>query len=769
MTKVADVVTGIWKRYLLTGLAASVVCVTLPLGIGRDFFYCLIGLSSAAAILMGIRSNRPLHPAPWYLLATGTGAWALADAIYTWYERAVPDAPFPALDNVFYLAVYPLFIAALILLGQRHGDEPSQPMVLEDTAILAVTFGLLAWVFLVEPIWAAHQQPLANRVVGVAYPFCAVLLVTILIRLATSARARNPAFLLVAGSAAALIIADSAFAMGLFVPAIAAHGYLLDLGWLMSYVLWGAAALHPSMSELSLPQPPRTLRLNSFRLVMLALTAAIGPLILGAELIFGHHLDLWPVIIAATALVVLGITRVGRIMRLLESQAKRLGQLADTDYTTGLVNRRYFVDRLGELLEAAHPEVTGLLLVHLERLSEIQDTLGHATADAILRAVGARLGELTGQRALVSRIRNDLFGVLDPSITSGQEADDAAMAIRQALERPLDLPDLSVSVEVSIGALVLPEDGAKPDIALLRADVALSVARARPGRTACYGIGMVSGDTLAPVLMGELREAIDQGDIVVHYQPQVEIASGRVLGVEALVRWQHPRHGLLAPDTFIPSAEQTGLIGPLTQHVLNCALEQCARWQSEGLDLTVAVNLSVRSLLDPGLVDDVSCALQSHGVPPRSLELEITESSAMVNLRRSVEVLGALAALGVKLSIDDYGTGHSSLAYLQQLPVGRLKLDRSFVTAMIVDPASAAIVDSTIELARVLHFEVVAEGVEDDATLLRLREMRCSTAQGFDLGPPVTASLLPELITRIEQRLAVVLATSQVSTTPPMR
>jgi EAL domain-containing protein (putative c-di-GMP-specific phosphodiesterase class I) len=271
------------------------------------------------------------------------------------------------------------------------------------------------------------------------------------------------------------------------------------------------------------------------------------------------------------------------------------------------------------------------------------------------------------------------------------------------------------------------------------------------------------------VLMGELREAIDQGDIVVHYQPQVEIASGRVLGVEALVRWQHPRHGLLAPDTFIPSAEQTGLIGPLTQHVLNCALEQCARWQSEGLDLTVAVNLSVRSLLDPGLVEDVRCALQSHGVPPRSLELEITESSAMVNLRRSVEVLGALAALGVKLSIDDYGTGHSSLAYLQQLPVGRLKLDRSFVTAMIVDRASAAIVDSTIELARVLHFEVVAEGVEDDATLLRLREMRCSTAQGFDLGPPVTASLLPELITRIEQRLAVVLATSQVSTTPPMR
>jgi diguanylate cyclase (GGDEF)-like protein len=764
-----DVMRGAWRGYLLAGLVASALCAALPLGVGRDILYCLIGLSSAAAILVGVRNNRPVHPAPWYLFATGTAGWALSDGLYSWYQHAVPNAPFPTLDNVFYLAVYPLFIAALILLGRRRGDQSQPPAVLEDTAILTVTVGLLAWVLLVEPIWAVHGQPLANRVVGVAYPFCAVLLITMMIRLATSARVRNPAFILVAASAATLIIADSLFAMGLFMPAIAAHGSLLDLGWLMSYVLWGAAALHPCMSELSSAQPPRTIRLNAFRLSMLALTAAIGPLILGVELLAGRHLDVWPVIIAAGALVMLGITRVGRIMQLLESQTKRLGQLADTDYTTGLVNRRYFVDRLGELLAATRPEVTGLLLVHLERLSEIQETLGHPTADAILRAVGDRLGELTGQGALVARIRNDLFGVLDPAITSGQEADNAATAIRQALERPLELADLSVSVEISIGALVLPKDGAKPDIALLRADVALSVARARPGRTACYGIGMVSGDTLAPVLMGELRGAIDHGDIVVHYQPQVEIASGRVLGVEALVRWQHPRHGLLAPDAFIPSAEQTGLIGPLTHHVLDQALDQCAQWQRTGLDLTVAVNLSVRNLLDPGLVDDVRCALQSHDVAPGFLELEITESSAMVNLRRSVEVLGELAELGVRLSIDDYGTGHSSLAYLQQLPVGRLKLDRSFVTAMTIDPASAAIVDSTIELARVLHFEVVAEGVEDDTTLLRLRDMRCSTAQGFDLGPPVTASLLPELVSSIERRVGAMLGTSGASPAPQTR
>jgi diguanylate cyclase len=763
-------VMAIWRRYLLAGLVASAVVAAVPVGVGRDLGYCLIGLSSAIAILVGVRRNRPTHPAAWYLFAIGTTAWALADSLYGWYQQPAESGPLPSLDSVIDLAVYPLFAAALLLLGRpRHRALPASDE-LEDTAILTVSAGLLAWVFLVEPIWAAPQVPLSSRLLGVVYPLCDVLLFALLMRLTTSTRVRNPAFLLVTGSVGALLVCDSVFAMGLVVPAIAAHASVLDFGWLMSYVLWGAAALHPSMVELSSPQPPRALRATTFLLALLAATAALGPLILGGELIAGHQpLDVGPVIIAAGVLVGLGIARVGRMMRLLESQAQRLGRLADTDYATALVNRRYFVEHLSELLACAHPEVTGLLLVHLERLSEIEETLGHPTADDVLRALGVRLGEQTGERALVARMRNDTFGILDPSVTSGQEANCATVAIREALERPLELPDLSLSIEVSIGALVLPEDGTETDVTLLRAEVALSVAKARPGRTACYGIGMESGDTLAPVLMGELREAIEHADIVVHYQPQVEIRSGRVSGVEALVRWQHPRHGLLEPDTFIPSAEQMGLIGPLTDYVLNGALHQCALWESDGLALTVAVNISAGNLLDPDLVGDVRSALQRHGVKAPSLELEITESSAMVNLRRSVEVLGALAELGVKLSIDDYGTGHSSLAYLQQLPVARLKIDRSFVTEMTVDPMNAAIVDSTIKLARVLHFEVVAEGVEDDATLLALREMECSTAQGFNLGPPVAAPLLPALISRIESRLRPVLGTARLSKTLPVQ
>ncbi|NMM33870.1 MAG: bifunctional diguanylate cyclase/phosphodiesterase [Phycicoccus sp.] len=502
-------------------------------------------------------------------------------------------------------------------------------------------------------------------------------------------------------------------------------------------------------------------------LALFGIAIAIGPVIVGGELIAGRPVDAWPVVIAAGATVVLAIARLRRMMRLLESQTERLSQLADTDYVTGLANRRHLVDRLDKLLAVAQPEPTGFLLVGLARFSEINETLGTPTADAILHAVGVRLGELTGDGALVARMGSDTFGVLDPSITTGEEASRAAIHIREALERPLELPDLSVSVEARVGSLVLPEDGAEPAVALLRADVALSVAKGRSGHTASYGVDLEPGDMLAPVLIGELSQAIRAGLLVAYYQPQIEIATGRVYGVEALARWEHPRHGLLGPDAFIPAAEQAGLIGSLLQHILDSALLQCSRWRSEGLDLTVAVNLSARNLLDPGLVDDVWSALQHHGLPPGSLELEITEGTAMVDPRRSIHVLGALAQLGVKLSIDDYGTGHSSLAYLQQLPVNRLKIDRSFVTEMTVDAASAAIVRSTIELARVLQFDVVAEGVEDDATLVMLRDMDCYAAQGFVLGRPVAPPRLPDLIRRIEERLTGVLGTPTLSPARP--
>jgi len=748
----------IWRRYLLVGLVVSAAYLALPLGAVADLVYCLVGASAAGAIVVGVRMHRPAHPVAWYLFAAGWLSWTLGDALYGWFEDVALITPFPSLADVSYLAAYPLLAAGLLVLVQSRGTGRGSAALL-DTAMLTVGLGLPYWIFLIEPAWSAEAEPLLTRLVGSAYPFGDVLLIAMLMRLSTGGGERNAASRLIASSIAILLVADTTFAISAFVPAFAAYTHLFDFGWLAAYVLWGTAALHPSMSALSTPAPERAETTSAGRMVMLAAAVAIGPAILAIEMILAVPLHNLPVAIASALMVPLILVRMIRMVNQLESQAERLSRLAETDYVTGLANSRHFVDRLDEFLGATRPKVAGFLLIDLERFSEINDTLGRRTADAILHAVGVRLGELTGEGALVARMSSDLFGVLDPSISCSDEAGHAAVRIRKALERPLELPDLSVSVQVAVGALVLPEDGAETELALLRADAAVSTARMRPGRTACY-VGDTEGTgTLAPLVIRDLREAIEHGDLVVHYQPQVQILSGRVLGVEALVRWQHPRHGLLGPDTFIPAAEQSGLIGPLTQHVLDSALHQCARWLREGLDLTVAVNLSVRNLLDPDLVEDVRSALRRHGLPTRSLELEITETSAMVDPRRSIEVLGALARMGVKLSIDDYGTGHSSLAYLQKLPVGRLKMDRSFVTGMVDNEANAAIVRSTIDLARVLQFEIIAEGVEDDATLLRLRAMKCNDAQGFGLGRPVAAPLIPELIRSIEERLPRVLGT----------
>ncbi len=754
-------VMPVWRRYLFVGLVASAICVVLPLGVVRDQVYCLIGFYGVAGILLGVRENQPARPRGWYLFAAGTLMWVLGDELYGWYQHVVLIAPFPSPADALYLSAYVLFATGLLVLVRARGRGQG-PSALIDTAIFTVALALPAWLFLIAPAWTGNGEHVLTRLVSVAYPFGDMMLFAMLTWLATSIGTQNTAFRLVAGSVGALVVADSAFAVATFVPAFADHTYLLDYLWLASYVLWGAAAIHPSMRRLSTPAPGRVERISTTRIAALAAAVSVGPAIIVGELIAGVQVHNVAIVVSAGMLVPLILVRIVRIVRQLENQAVRLERLADTDYVTGLVNRRYFSARLADLLGVADPKATGILLVDLERFAEINDTLGQRTADAILHGVGARLADLTGEHAVVARMGDDVYGVLDPSITTGEEASQAATRIRQAFESPLALPGLSVSIEVSVGAVVVPEDGTEADLALLRADVALSVARARSERTARYGKEMDTGAALAPQLLTELLNAIKQGEIVVHYQPQVEIRSGRVLGVEALVRWQHPRHGLLGPDSFIPAVEQTGLIGPLTQFVLDSALWQCARWRREGLFLEIAVNLSVRNLLDPGIVDTVRSALDRHGLEAGSLELEITETTAMVDPRRSIAVLNALAGLGVELSIDDYGTGQSSLAYLQQLPVTRLKIDRSFVAGMIDNRASAAIVASTIELARVLELDVVAEGVEDDETLLRLRDLRCPSVQGFALGPPVEATLLPELIRRIEERLPPVLRRSGV-------
>ncbi len=429
---------------------------------------------------------------------------------------------------------------------------------------------------------------------------------------------------------------------------------------------------------------------------------------------------------------------------------KALEHQALHDMLTDLPNRTLLQDRLEQAIGAARREGTAvsLLLMDLDHFKEVNDTFGHQSGDGLLRQVGPRLAEKLRAADTVARLGGDEFAVLLPEVDAGG-ATLVAQKILGALERPFLVEQQPVEVAASIGIAVCPQDGEDADSLLRRADIAMYVAKNnRDG----YAVSASEPDQHAPsrlALMAGLRRAIERGELVLHYQPLVSLKTGRATSMEALVRWQHPERGLLAPSEFIPLAERTGLVKPLSDWVLHAALAQGCAWHAAGRDLRVAVNLSVRNLLDPKLPDSISGLLSARSdVNPAWLTLEITESVLMADPERAMKTLLRLQRLGMRLAIDDFGTGYSSLAYLQRLPVDEVKIDQPFVTRMTAEESSAAIVRATIELAHTLGFEVVAEGVENRQTWDLLVESGCDTVQGFYVSRPMPASAVEDWLDR---------------------
>ncbi|WP_034662882.1 bifunctional diguanylate cyclase/phosphodiesterase [Cellulomonas sp. KRMCY2] len=749
-----------WRWFAAVGFVVVVVELLMPYGPARDLVYVAIGLASVTAIVIGIRLNRPRRRLPWVLLAVGLGLWVAGDALWAWFDHVVQIDPFPSGADLFYLAAYPVLAGALYQLA-RGRNAPRDFTSLVDALIVGVAVGLVLWVAFIEPGWTDPEGSLLERVVGVAYPIGDAMLVIQMVHLGTTPLVRTPALRLLGAGFVLTLVTDLIFQAATYVPVLERNSIMLDPGWLTAYLLIGAAVLHPAMPALADGRSRSTGAFTLGRVLFLTAATLVLPGVIIVETILGLPLHTTQVSVASVVLVVLVLFRMVQVVTRMRTQAERLAHLADSDFLTGLDNRRRFTERIDDHLETAGstPGTSAVLLVGLERFSEVREGLGHHVGDELLIAVAELLQRAVGPAVRVARVGGEDFGILLTSAPDGAAVLAIATDLHDLLARPVTAGRLSITVEGAVGIVLAPHDGLgdleglDAEALLQRADLALSAAGERTERVACYDLQMLQAGALAPVLMAELLDAMATGDVVVHYQPQVELGTGVVFGVEALVRWQHPDHGLIPPMAFVPAAERTGLIRELTQYVLDCALAQCAVWRGDGLNLTVAVNLSVRNLLDVGLVDDVRSALVRHGLPPSSLELEITETMAMVDPLRSDAVLGELDDLGVTLSVDDYGTGYGSLAYLQRLPVRRLKIDRSFVAGVVDDPASAAIVRSTIELARALGLSVVAEGVEDDETMMALVRMHCYAAQGFGLGRPVAAEAIPELIERIEGRL----------------
>jgi diguanylate cyclase (GGDEF)-like protein len=438
---------------------------------------------------------------------------------------------------------------------------------------------------------------------------------------------------------------------------------------------------------------------------------------------------------------------VGELLRS-KSRAERLHLMATTDGLTGLTNRDAFSARVTEATASASPDARlALVLIDLDRFKEVNDTLGHRYGDELLREVGRRLAARVGADGVVARLGGDEFVVMlarapdDPAILQ-----ELAGQLLACVQEPFKVDEILLSVAASMGIARFPQDGRDLDELLRLCDIAMYAAKAAQTGPRLYSTDLDHHSVRRLGLIGDFTRALSADELVVYYQPIISPDDLTVQGAESLIRWQHPEHGLLPPGAFVETVEQTPMIRALTLRVLERSIAQCAEWHRSGRDLTVAVNLSVRNLLDPTLPAEIASLLSAYRLPPAALKLEITESMLMADPESVLETVAALNSLGVCFSVDDFGTGFSSLARLKNLPIDELKIDRSFVSPMLADESDLIIVRSTINLGHDLGLHIVAEGVEDAPTLDLLAEWGCDLVQGFHVSRPLPANAFTDWI-----------------------
>lgn len=470
-------------------------------------------------------------------------------------------------------------------------------------------------------------------------------------------------------------------------------------------------------------------------------SVATGGLLLGLAPVVVLAADFFLPAIALLFLPLYAVHRGGR-----DAIAKQHQALHDA--LTGLPNRELFRDRIDQAVNASRRtgDTAVVMIMDLDHFKEINDTLGHHMGDLLLQEVSRRLRLALRESDTVARLGGDEFGVLLPRVDSAADAATVAQNLLVHLREPFVLEGMRLEIDASIGIAMHPLHGEDNETLQQRADIAMYSAK-QSGRG--FAIFEPELDRHSPrrlALAGGMRQAINEGQIQLYYQPKADLRTGRIMGVEALARWDHPEFGIVGPSEFVPIAEQTGLITPLTSFVLDAAISQVHAWKDAGLELSVAVNLSARSFLDTQLAVEIPRLLAKWDVEAELLELEITESMLMTDPARAEATLTRLSRIGLTLSVDDFGTGYSSLANLKRLPVDVIKIDKSFVMEMAVDASDAAIVRSTIDLAHNLGLRVVAEGVESEDAWRHLEALGCDFAQGYFLSRPLPADAATRMI-----------------------
>jgi diguanylate cyclase (GGDEF)-like protein/PAS domain S-box-containing protein len=962
---------ALWQSYLLVGALLTALYVWVPPFAASGPVMNVLGLSPVVAILVGLRRHRPANSLPWLFFAVGFALFWAGD-LYTYtYPRVFGgEVPFPSIGDGFYVAVYPALMAGLFVLVRRRNPERDRAGVI-DSLIITLGLSLLSWVALMAPYLHDESLSTVAKLVSVAYPLGDILLLAAAIRLAVDSGRRQPAFYLLIAAIVALLVTD--FAYGLITLAGNYDGQvILDVGWISFYLLWGAAALHPSMRGLDEVATDREPRLSPLRLVLLTCASLIAPAIEMIQQVGRRDVDLFVIIAASAVLFGLVVARMaglvrqqerfmareralsgagaalvaattreeiyaaardsaralldepaevtvgapsevvpeglvlelaahgetsallvvepapslavrgalqslatqaslaldsaalseeihrragearfsslvqnssdlitvldsdatvlyqspsiehvlgyapeeilgtrfdrllqpgeeGRLLHLLADGAafaggstealecalrhrdggirhfevlhtnllhddavrgivlnsrdvserkafeEQLAHQAFHDPVTDLANRALFAERVRHAVARARREHNSLAVIFLDLddFKTINDSLGHAAGDQVLREVARRLDANIRSSDTAARFGGDEFAILMEDVNGAQEAADTAERILAALSAPMmvDSTDLLVrcSIGISVSQDAVPSDA---DELTRNADAAMYIAkRDGKGGYRLFEPAMHEGVLARLELRADLQRAMTTGQLELHYQPVVRLHDGSVSGVEALLRWRHPERGLVAPDQFIPLAEEMGLIVPIGRWVLREGCRQASlmrRKLSEHPELTMSINLSVKQLQHSDIVSDVRDALEQSGLEPGALTLEITESVMIADTDLAVERLNELKALGVRLAMDDFGTGYSSLSYLSRLPVDILKMDRSFLRPG-ASVAESELATAVVGLGKTLNLEVVAEGIELVEQWHSLRELECELGQGFYFARPMDA------------------------------
>jgi diguanylate cyclase (GGDEF)-like protein len=771
------------RVFFFVGIAVVVAYVSGALGPMADFAFLALSAASFVACIVGLRRYRPAVLWPWITVMVAQVVFLAGNvARFELHTTGDLTSHRSMIPDWIFLPAYLMLVAAIQGLGRarRRGRGGDFDAML-DGAVAGLAALTVSWVFIVNPALLDLKTPLQIRLTLTAYPAIQVFIVALAARLLFSADSRRlVAFHTIMATTVAGFVGDLNFVLveahKAFLPA-----RLTDIPSALSIVFMGTTLLHPSMRHLTEPVPtqetaPRTGRLA---FVALALLVPAAVVMWRPGTTEGDRIVLAVIVVTLTATA---ITRVFRALRAHAAAERRLTLQVTHDSLTGLPNRAHILEDIAAARsQNGHESSTAaLLFLDLDRFKLVNDTFGHRFGDELLIAVARRLEAAVRPGDIVGRIGGDEYVVLLPSVTNSDEALDVAERVRLSFLEPFEIRGSEMPSSCSIGVAVMQDDdddsSSVPENLLRDADTAMYEAKSTGRDTVvAFDTDMRERVKQRVAIERDLRHALERDELQVFYQPLVTLPGRKVYGFEALLRWIHPTSGMVSPLTFIPVAEETGMIVEIGAWVIREGCRQLAWWRrvlTDGEDLRLSINLSARQLRDPELIATVEKALLDNELPASAICLEITESVLMDNPQAAELVLQQIKAMGIRLSIDDFGTGYSSLAYLSRFDVDQVKIDRCFVDGLEnPETSQEGLVTAIIAMSNALGLTTVGEGVETEEQAVRLAELGCGSGQGFYFARPMSADLVPEALENVEavrlERLQNATAASRLSQSQP--